>query len=261
MSLAPNPNNILLGRGEILFDRHTAAGVRQGYFHLGNCNRFAIQVEDDVIDLQNSMDAEGGVYQSATRSRAVRVEINANEHAVEQMALALMGETSTFTQASSAITGEILTSSVVAGRYYKTANRSISGVVVTQGTATLTNSVDYVVHDASMGTIRFVSGAGAVTATAATVAYTRASLSLDMLLGATKMKIQGSVLFVPDPVVGPQYDVEIWKTAVSPTGDMDLISNEFGEFTLNLKILDDRAGGFGGSATCPYFRKIQRGVA
>jgi len=260
MALASSPDNIILGKGELFFDRHSAAGVRQGYFHLGNCQRFAVILNDDILSLNTSQDAAAGLLKRVTRSREVNVEISSNEFAIQNLAMALMGDAGTFAQTSSAITGEILTTSVVAGRWYKTANRNISGLVITQGTVTLALTTDYLLHDSSAALIQFKVGGAAVTATPATAAYTRASLSLDQILGATKTKIEGSLLFVPDPTTGPQFDVEIFRCSVSPGGEVGLISDEFGEYTFNMAALDDSAGSFGGSTTAPYFRMIQRGT-
>ena len=253
--------NIILGKGELLY-APIVSGTRQSYFHMGNCARFAIILNDEVLTINDSTDAAAGVLKRVTKSREVNIEIGSNEYGVESLALAMMGDQSTFTQTSSAVTGEVLTTSWAAGRYYKAAGRNLTGVVITQGTATLTSGTAYTVYDASGGIIKAASPAagGAVTATAATIAYTRASLSLDAVLGATKNKQEGSLLFIPDPTTGPQYDVEVFRTALVPSGDLDFISDNWGDYQLNLVALNDAAGVYGGSATMPYFRLIQRGI-
>lgn len=262
MALASSPDNIILGKGELLFDRHSDAGVRQGYFHLGNCSRFAIILNDDVLTLNTSQDASGGLLKRVTRKRDVNIEISSNEYGIENLALALMGEQSQLAQTSSAVTGEVLTTSVVAGRFYKTAGRNISSEVITQGTATWTPTTDYTVYDAPGGIIQVAAtpSTAVTTATTATIAYTRASLTLDMIIGATKTKVQGSLLFIPDPTTGPQFDVEVFKCSVTPGGEVGLIGTEFGEYVFSMAALSDAAGSYGGSASNPYFRKIQRGT-
>lgn len=262
MALAPSSDNIILGKGELFFARFSAAGVRDAYIHLGNCQRFAISLEDDILELNTSQDAAAGLLKRVTRNRKVNVEVASNEFAIQNMAIAMMGDDSTFSQTSSAITGEILTSSVVKGRFYRTLGRNLTGVVITQGTVTWAVTTDYTIHDTSAGVIRVAAtpSTAVTTATTATIAYTRALLSLDSILGATKTKLEGSLLFVPDPTTGPQFDVEVWKCAVAPGGEMGFVSNEWGEYTLNMVALDDTAGSYGGSSTQPYFRLIQRGT-
>lgn len=265
MALAPSSDNIILGKGELFFDRFNESGARTGYFHLGNCQRFAIVLNDDRLSLNTSQDASGGLLKQVTRSREVNIEIESNEFGIANLALALMGDEGTFTQASSAITGEVLTTSLVKGRYYKAANRNISAPVITQLVGTVTNTLtlgtDYSIADASAGLIRIIATGGATTATAATAAYTRASLSLSTVLGATKTKVEGSLLFVPDPTTGPQFDVEVWRCSNAPGGEVGLISEEFGNYTLSMTALNDAEGAYGGTVDMPYFRQIQRGTA
>lgn len=262
MALAPSSDNILLGKGELFFDRFNASGTQQGYFHLGNCSRFAIVTADDRIKLNTSQDAAAGLLKAVTRKREITVEITSNEMGIANLALALMGDESTFTQTSSAITGEILSTAPTKGRFYKTAGRNLSGVVITQGTVTWAVSTDYTVYDSSAGIIQVKSNASTAvnTAAAATIAYTRATLSLDTVLGGTKTKIEGKLLFVPDPTSGPQFDVEVFKVSASPGGELGLISEDFGEYTITMDVLDDSAGAYGGASTYPYYRLIQRGT-
>jgi hypothetical protein len=260
MALASSPDNIILGKGELFFDRFTAAGLRTGYFHLGNCQRFAVILNDDVISLNTSQDASGGLLKRVTRSREVAVEIGSNEFGIENLALGLMGDSGTLTQSSAAVTAEALATSIVPGRFYRTAGRNITGVVLNQGTATLTVGTDYTVYDSSAGLIQ-IKATGAATTAAATISYTRASLSLDTVLGATKTKVEGSLLFVPDPTTGPQFDVEVYKMSIAPGGEVGFISEEFGEYQVNGVALADTDGTYGGSASNPYFRLIQRGTA
>ncbi len=264
MPNAPSSDNILLGKGELLFDRFDANGVRTGYMPLGNCNSFGITLNDDVLKMFSSQNAAAGLYKQVTKSREVVIDITANEFSIENMALGLMGDQTTLSQTSSAVTGEVLTTSVELGRVYKAAGRNLTGVVITQGTVTLSATTHYTVFDASAGLIRFASAsaAGITTATTATIAYTRAALtSLNVVLGATKTKIEGGLLFVPDPTTGPQYDIEVYRCAVTPGGTLGFISDNFGEFGLKLGALDDSAGVYGGSTSSPYFRMIQRGTA
>jgi hypothetical protein len=260
MALAPSADNIILGKGE-LFWAPIESGVRAPYFHMGNCPRFAILLNDDVITLNSSMDQSGGVIKRVTRRREVNVEITSNEYGIENLALQMMGDSGTFTQASGAVT-EVVAATVVKGRFYKLANRNVSGLVLNQGTVTWTLTTDYTLHDASAGIVQVVEAASTAvsTGTPFTAVYTRASLSLSTVLGATKTKKEGSLFFMPDPTTGPQFDVEVFYASASPGGEAGFISEEFGEYGLSLVAQSDSNGLYGGSASMPYFRLIQRGT-
>lgn len=258
---APSADNYRLGKGELFFDRYDATGARTGYFHLGNCNKVIIKLVDDIKTLRSSMHADGGILKRAAAHRDVEIEIVSNEFAIENMALALMGDQSTFTQAASSATAEILSTALVAGRYYKLAHRAVSSVVLTVGTSTtpLTVGTHYDVSDPVGGIVHIkqsYTGTGGLTA-----AYSYATATLDLISGATKTKVEGGLIFVPDPTTGPQTDLEVWRCAVNPGGDFGFIGDDFGEYTLSMVALNDAAGVYGGSASQPYFRMIERGVA
>lgn len=262
MTLAPSPDNIILGKGELLFDRFDANGVAQGYRHLGNCSGFKITPTDDRITMNTSMSHTAGIYKQVTRRRELTIEITAHEHSIANMALLLMGDESTLTQSAQTVT-EALTTSVKTGYYYRTSGRNISGVTISQGTVAWVLGTDYTVKDATGGLIYVKESASTAvtTATTATITYTQATASLQTILAGTKGKIEGKLLFIPDPTTGPQYDVECYWVSVFPSGDLNLVGEDFGEFTLSMSCLDDSAGAYGGSASNPYFRLINRGQA
>lgn len=262
MALAPDSNNILLGKGELFFDRFTAGGVRTGYFHLGNCASFGITYNDSVLDLFTSQHASSGLLKRVTKTRLVDIEIKSNEFGIENLALALMGDQSTFTQSTATIT-ETLAAGFTLGRYYRTAGRNISATVITQGTVTWALGTDYVVKDGNAGLLQILAAAttAVVTTSTANVVYVRTTQSLALILAATHTKIEGSLLFVPDPTTGPQFDIEVYRCSQSPGGTLDFVGENFGEYTLKLAALDDSVGSYGGTTSSPYFRMIQRGTA
>ena len=58
--------------------------------------------------------------------------------------------------------------------------------------------------------------------------------------GAVAGKIEGELLFVGDPNQGNAITIEAWKCNLRPDGDMSgLISDDFGEFTINFNIMSD----------------------
>lgn len=259
MALAPSADNIILGRGE-LFWAPIVSAVKQPYFHLGNCARFAVLFNDDVLTLNSSMDADSGVIKRTLRRREVSIEISSNEFGIENLALAMMGDATTFTQTTSTAATATLTTSLVKGRYYKLPDRGVTITSVTAGTATLTAATDYTLADSAAGLL-FVTAAApnATTGTALVVVYSRTALTLDQVNVATQAKKEGGLLFIPDPTTGPQFDVEVWYASSTPGGAIEYIGEEYGEYQLNMIAQKDSAGSYGGSVSCPYIRKIQRG--
>jgi len=260
---APAPENVLLGKGKILFDRFNAStGVKEGYVHLGNCDTFELSTEDDVVDNMNSMVAAGGIYKSVTRSRKVTVNISGFEFSTQALAISLMGNVATATQTTGTATAEVLSTNLTKGKFYRTAKRgivSITSAVDITGTttATLTATSDYLLYDADSGIIQLplTSGATATHSLAATYVYS--TLSLDSIQGGMASKIEGTVVFIPDPATGPSWEITAWKVSLTPNGAIGFISEDFGKWQVAGKIMDDTAGTYGGSAASPYYTAIQ----
>ena len=76
--------------------------------------------------------------------------------------------------------------------------------------------------------------------------------------GGDAGEIQGKLLFVGDPNIGGQYNIEGWKVKVTPDGDLTgLIGEDFGEFTLQVRFLSDKQN----HPKCPYYRATHIGRA
>lgn len=69
--------------------------------------------------------------------------------------------------------------------------------------------------------------------------------------GGNAGDISGELLFVGDPNIGGQYNIEGWKVKITPEGDLTgLIGTEFGTFTLTVDFLSD----YENHPECPYYR-------
>lgn len=261
-TLSPSPENVLLGKGKLLFDRFDANGNKQGYFHLGNADTFELSTEDDVVENQNSMIAAGGVYKSVTRSRTVNINIQGFEFSTQSLAIALMGDVTTTSQTTGTATAEALTTNATKGRFYRTAKRGISTItslvqVAGTTTTTLTSGTDYSLYDGDAGIIQTLSG-GAVTASATLQAtYIYSTLSLESIAGAKASKIEGTLIYLPDPATGPSWEITAWKVSFNPNGATGFITDDFGTWSVTGKVLDDSAGTYGGSTTSPYYTAVQ----
>jgi len=246
MSYTSNGNNVLLGRGKVFFNRLSAAGVPTGYKFLGEVSKLELSTEDDVVEMRDHTVASTPVLKKVVRQRDGKVSLTFHEMDKENLALALMGSVSSYTQANTAVTGEVLTTSVVKGHSYKTVNRQlITGgtLVVKQGASTLVLGTDYDVADAVTGLIHIKESSVTVTdGSTITIDYTKPAITapgLARVVGGNATFIEGALLFVGDPAAGPSADVEIWKASVSPSGVLGLIQDEFAGVDLELTILSD----------------------
>jgi hypothetical protein len=245
MSNALNPAKLYIGAGELFFDRFDATtGAATGLRLLGNCSALEITpAEDEVRELYSSMEAARPLAARDIIRRKVTFKATLNEHSVENVALELMGNQVEYVQTATPVTGEVLSTAPVADRFYKTAKRKLTAVVVKRGAATLVLDTDYKIHDAEQGLIYLISGAGSGSLTidyTPTVMTTGVS-GLQQIRGAMATKIEGKLVYRPDSTRGPKFEIEVWKAAISPDGQFGLIQDEYGEFTLNAEVLSDKA--------------------
>ncbi len=72
------------------------------------------------------------------------------------------------------------------------------------------------------------------------VSYTVPTAKYPKVMGGTVKKIEGDLMFIGDPKHGRPYVLEIWHVNLTPNGDVGLITEEWGSFTIEMTVLADR---------------------
>jgi hypothetical protein len=239
---APSSENLLLGKGQVFFDRFDANGVSQGLRHLGNVETFELTTADDNVDKYSSMVAGAPLYKRVNRRRTVTLRITGDEFHPENMALVTMGDQSTLTQLATAVVAEPITPTTIPGVYYVTKKLGpISAVTVNFGAGAGVLGTDYAIIDANAGLIRILPGTaltGAVTIDYTPTAYS-STTSPQVVHGGTAGQIQGKIVFLGDPSTGPKVKVEVWRVNISPDGAVGLISDDYATMGLSAAVQDD----------------------
>jgi hypothetical protein len=235
----------MLGNGSILFDRFDASGNRQGFIHLGNCTKFDLDIKDDRAELYSSLNKTVTLIATALKKRQPTISITGTDFASDKMGLVMMSSGKTVLSISAgAVTGEALVgiTPTKKGKYFALANRSIdpATVVVKQGVTTLVVTTDYTV-ETTEGLIYFPATSGVDDTKAVTVDYSTLVKTYDQVAGGTQPILQGALRFVPDPSDGQKVSIDIWKVNLSPNGQIGLIADDYGNWTLDGAILDDTA--------------------
>ncbi len=249
--IAPNAANLLLGRGALYFDRFAAGTTtRQGEVHLGNVTKLEITTSDELKEKYSSMVSTSALLKSVNVKRTVEAKLTADEFSLANIALALMGSEGTLSQTSGSATTEVITTSAKHGRWYPLAKRNVSAVLITgkvEGT-------DFEV-DETTGRV-YITPTGTITegSTVTVASYSYGTIDYKSIVGANANVIEGYLRFIGDPAAGPVFEVEIWRVQVTPDGAFGLITEDYGNFSLTLKVLDDSAN----HATEPYYRILAR---
>jgi hypothetical protein len=246
----PIPHVPMLGKGSILFDIFDAGGLPTGLRHLGNCTKFELDLKDDIKELYQSLNKSVTLIATAVAKRQPKLAITGTDFSSDHIAITAMssGKTTLATTATT-FTAEVLVTVAQAanakGRYFRVANPNYdpttSAPVLTQNAVVLTPVTDYVLADPVAGLIYFPAGSGIVSGFAITITYHTLVGSFDQVAGATVPHQQGHLVFVPDPVDGQKIGVDVWRLNLNPNGQIGLIADDYGNWTLDGQILDDTA--------------------
>jgi hypothetical protein len=247
----------MLGKGSILFDRFDSNGNPTGYMPFGNCTKFEVGLKDDRAELYQSLNKNSSLIANALKKRTISLSIVGTDFRSDMLALSLMSAGKTQLEiAAGAVTGEVVIGATPTklGKYFQLASRSIdtvtSPLVLTQGASDtpLVAGVDYILVDPIEGLI-YIPTTGAVDDTSSLVAtYSTLAAEFDQVAPATEPQVLGKIRFVPDPTDGQQIGVEVWRVNLYPSGQMGMIADDYGNWTLDGAILDDTAN----NPTAPY---------
>jgi hypothetical protein len=243
MPVNADPNQLLLGRGKLYFDRFDSAGNATGLRFLGEADKLEINPSATTKDYFGMTKAASTKLAQNITQQTHEIDIQLREYQAANLALALLGDSTVLTQTGGSITGEQLSSKALPGCVYKTANRNISTVVAHTGVTALVLGTDYEVLDAVMGLIHVLPGTTALDGTKPlSVDYTAAAITTGIQVKAgTESKIEGKLVYVGDPANGPAFDCEVWRVRFQPSGALVLITDDYASIPLKGEAMDDTA--------------------
>lgn len=246
----PVPHVPMLGKGSVLLDIFdSVSGLPTGFQHLGNCTKFELDLKDDIAELYQSINKSVTLIATALKKRQPKLTIVGTDFNSKHAAIFSMSSgKSTITQTASTFTAEVLITAAQApnaiGKFFRTAQLNVDPTavppVLTSNAIVLTPGTDYVVMDPIKG-LFYIPAGSAISTHAVTITYNTLVGSFDQVAGATIPFVAGHILFVPDPVDGQKIQCDIWRCNLNPNGQIGLIADDYGNWTLDGNILDDTA--------------------
>jgi hypothetical protein len=239
----PDSGNLSLGAGEVLFARGFQSDLaKREYRHLGNVESLAITTTVETIEKKSSMDGARGVYKQAVIGSEAEVALVLSEYDPENLALALLGDTASYSQASGGpTTGQSINNGAALkfDRWYYLGYKQVTVTAVKQGANTGVLGTDYELNT-ELGLIKIKSG-GIFTESVTTWDGSRAAIASTIVRGLSVGSIEGSLKYfsAANQAAGPRWEVEIHKVTITPDGELAFISEEFGTFTLRGKAQKD----------------------
>jgi hypothetical protein len=128
------------------------------------------------------------------------------------------------------------------GRYYDLDARRVSAVTVTEGSNTLVAGTDYDINT-EHGVLYIRPDGSVQSGDDLSVNFTQAAVSIQKIrMGKVGQQIC-RVLYLADDVnqdgAGARDRLELWRVDIAPAGELALISDDYGNFTLSGAILTD----------------------
>jgi hypothetical protein len=238
------PHLPMLGKGSMLLDVFDAAGNPTGFQHLGNVTTVDQEIKDDKAELYQHINAVPSMIATAVKKRTVSLKMTGTDFSSDHMAIALMSAGKTELETGTTpVVAEALASATATkkGKYFSAAGRNLdpATIVVKQGGTALILTDDYIIEDPVQGIIYFPLTSAVDEAAAVTIGYTPIAATYDQVSGAVQPFVKGRLRFVPDPTDGQKIGVEWWRCNLSPSGKVELVKDDYGNWELDVMVLDD----------------------
>ncbi len=203
MAVSPNTENYLYGKGSVLFKK----SGESGYYHLGNCPAFSLNVELEKAEHYSSMAGTKEKDLSKILQKSVKSSITMEEFSAQNMNLVLLGGTPTeATQEASTLSS--VSVSVVMDQFVQIQSGALrlSSVTVTDGADTTYEEGDDYILNRESGMIMALS-TGSISGTCS-VSATVAALTTTTINALSESSCEGELYFVGNPDVGPNWQVK-----------------------------------------------------
>lgn len=245
----PSSSNLMVGRGEAKFNRFDANGAKTQIRSLGECSKLFTKVNPSTIELYSHLTGASALYDATSAKTTIEGGITTKEFHPENLAIAELGATAAWTQSSASRTDAAIAGTVIKGTGLWTGDRKITVTNVKKGATTLVLNTDYTV-DADAGIIMILPGTSTLSdGDSITWSGSCAAIASTKIATAGTGQILGELTYTPaTDQKGPRWLTVIPRLQFFPNGQTDLIGDDYGEITLDFKILNDSAN----NPTAPY---------
>lgn len=240
MPLPADGSKLKLGKGSLLLDQ-LVAGVAQGFDFAGNCSAIAIAAEVTTVSKFSSTQASAPQIGRATTQVAYNMTATLDEFNFSMLKKFLLAEENTSQQSLNAA-ASLQIADVVVGRYYQLGARQVSSVVVAVGSTAMVLNTDYSLNS-EFGIVRPIPGGAIQDDDTLDIDWSQAALSISQLRIAKVASPVCHLLYLSDDAnadaAGAKDRLEVWRVNIAPSGELNLISDDFGSYQLSMAVIDD----------------------
>lgn len=246
MPVPANGSNVKLGKGSLFLAKYTDDVLGPLEF-VGNASAISSSADVTRSTLYSSTQRSAPKIAEHVTRVGFTLSATLNEYTLRNLEYWLLGERATATQAALSNESQVFDAAVVAkGAYLKINARNITVDSVTQdGTNVLTETTDYIVYGEA-GLIQLVADSpNIVDGVEITVQYDQEANTIDQVRISKEAGPTCYLLYKADDAnaegVGANDELEVWRVSVAPEGELQFISEEYGNFQLTMSVVDDSA--------------------
>jgi hypothetical protein len=245
MALAPNPEkNLTLPKAKIYFDKkNPTTGLYEGYRDLGEAPEITTNITPDKLPFYSSRGGMKSKVHEIVKELALKLNFSLAEPNDDNLSMVFMADKTAVVQASATGSTKALVG-VKQGRYYKLGKRSVTvtEVALTDTPATTYLATSDFTVDATLGRIYIVPNGNIADDADITVTFDVAEKTYNQLQSLNQTKVEGSIHIVSDNPAGVNYDIEIWRASLIPTGSVNFISDDWMSLSFETEVLKDETG-------------------
>lgn len=209
---------------------------------VGNCESISYSPQDvQTTEKFSSTQQSAPLLLKEVNRASWRFSAQCDEHTVDNLLMFFGASSAPITQ-NSGTSQTVNITDIVPGRSYLIGAFRVSNVSVAYGSLVLTAGVDYVLYP-ERGVIEFVIGGAVPLDGNVVVTFDRAAREYTRLNVGQELNRAVKLSYFADDAnatgVGARDIIVIPKAAVLLEGEYQLISDEFGNFTINFDALDD----------------------
>jgi hypothetical protein len=224
-----------LGAGDTyidLFDPTTGAAT--GFVAAGDASKFEIKPNSDIKELiSKGRDTYGQVIESAGIGKPADLTITLRESNKANLTAAFMGVAATLTQASGAVSDEVVTAKL--GKYVQLAGENLDATVDVTNSAGSTHYVegtDFLLNR-RLGWFMAIIGGAITDAQSLKIDYTKLAITGSKISGAAQAQLRCAVVL--DGVNfadGKPTICRVWEAVLVPDSPFDFLKDDWNELTL-----------------------------
>lgn len=233
--------NVKLGKGSLLLDYLNDSGEPTGLDFVGNMTGFSLTWDITQVEKYSSTERTGGLVARDRTRAGLTASAQCDEWTIRNLqSFLLAGAGSANQEVGTSQSANI--ADVVVGKYYEIGARRITDVTVMNGSFEMTLNEDYELN-AEFGILRPLPGGEITNGDDLVVTFDRPELTITKLQLGTKSSQIARLLYLADDAnssgVASKDRLELWRVDVAPDGEVQLIGDEYGNFTLTMGVLVD----------------------